>query len=109
MNTQLLIDAVVRQTTILIAQLATSGGSRTPLADVANQIFADLARELHRQGVTRKVAADMFGMALRTYRRKVQRLAESQTVSGRSLWSGARLHRAEAARVTRGGPQAVRP
>jgi hypothetical protein len=86
MNTQLLIDAVVRQTTILIAQLATSGGSRTPLADVANQIFADLARELHRQGVSRKVAADMFGMALRTYRRKVQRLSESQTVSGRSLW-----------------------
>jgi hypothetical protein len=28
----------------------------------------------------------MFGMALRTYRRKVQRQAESQTVAGRSLW-----------------------
>jgi hypothetical protein len=28
----------------------------------------------------------MFGLALRTYRRKVQRLTESQTVAGRSLW-----------------------
>src|SRR5690349_24711223 len=86
MNTQLLIDAVVRQTTILIAQLATIGGARTPLADVAGQVFTDLARELQRQGVSRKVAADMFGLALRTYRRKLQRLTESQTVAGRSLW-----------------------
>lgn len=86
MNTQLLIDAVVRQTTILIAQLATAGGARTPLSDVAGQVFVDLARELHRQGVSRKVAADMFGLALRTYRRKIQRLTESETVAGRSLW-----------------------
>jgi hypothetical protein len=86
MNTQLLIDAVVRQTTILIAQLATTGGARTPLSDVAGQVFVDLARELHRQGVSRKVAADMFGLALRTYRRKIQRLAESETLTGRSLW-----------------------
>ena len=86
MNSQLLIDAIVKQTTILIAQLATAGGARTPLADIAGQVFVDLAQELHRQGVSRKVAADMFGMALRTYRRKIQRLAESQTVAGRSLW-----------------------
>jgi hypothetical protein len=86
MNNQLLIDAIVKQTTILIAQIATAGGARTPLADVAGQVFADLVRELHQQGVSRKVAADMFGMALRTYRRRVQRLAESQTVLGRSLW-----------------------
>lgn len=86
MNTELLIDAIVRQTTILVAQLATARGARTPLADIAEQVFADLVRELHRQGVSRKVAADMFGIALRTYRRKVQRLSESETVAGRSLW-----------------------
>ncbi|HEX4338060.1 MAG TPA: hypothetical protein VH062_19255 [Polyangiaceae bacterium] len=86
MNTELLIDAIVRQTTVLIAHLATARGARTPLADIAEQVFSELARELHRQGVSRKVAADMFGLALRTYRRKVQRLAESQTLSGRSLW-----------------------
>ena len=86
MNIQLLVDAIVRQTTVLIAQLATSGGMRAPLADVAEQIFLDLARELHEQGVSRKVAADMFGMALRTYRRRVQRLSESRTLGGRSLW-----------------------
>lgn len=86
MTTQLLIDAIVRQTTILIAQLATKQGSRTPLADIAEQVFGELAQELHRQGVSRKVAADMFGMALRTYKRRVQRLGESKTISGRSLW-----------------------
>ena len=101
MNTQLLIDAIVRQTTILIAQLATAGGARTPLSDVASQVFADLTRELQRQGVSRKVAADMFGMALRTYRRKVQRLAESQTAPGRSLWEAVHDHVTQHPVVTR--------
>lgn len=86
MTTQVLIEAIVRQATILIAHLATAGGSRTPLGAVATQVFAELARELERQGVSRRVAADMFGVALRTYRRRIQRLAESETVLGRSLW-----------------------
>lgn len=86
MTIELLIHAIVRQTTILIAQLATSGGGRAPLAQVANQVFLDLVRELDRQGVSRKVSADMFGVGLRTYRRKIQRLAESSTERGHSLW-----------------------
>jgi hypothetical protein len=86
MTVELLIHAIVRQTTILIAQLATSGGVRAPLAQIANQVFVDLVRELERQGVSRKVSADMFGLGLRTYRRKIQRLSESSTERGRSLW-----------------------
>ncbi|HKY35796.1 MAG TPA: hypothetical protein VJN18_07655 [Polyangiaceae bacterium] len=86
MNAQVLIDSIVRQVTVLIAQLATSGGIRAPLAHVANQVFLDLARELEEQGVSRKVSADMFGMALRAYIRKVRRLSEAQTEQGRTLW-----------------------
>ncbi len=86
MNVRLLIDSIVRQTTVLIAQLATSGGVRAPLAHIANQVFLELARELDAQGVRRKVSADMFGMAIRAYHRKLQRLAESYTDRGRSLW-----------------------
>lgn len=86
MNVQFLIDAIVRQTTVLIAELATAGGLRAPLAHVANQVFLDLAAELERQGVSRKVSADMFGLALRGYQRKIQRLTESSTARGRSLW-----------------------
>src|SRR5689334_14948027 len=86
MNVQVLIDSIVRQVTVLIAQLATSGGVRAPVAHIANQVFLDLARELEAQGVSRKVSADMFGMALRAYLRKIQRLNESSTEHGRSLW-----------------------
>ena len=86
MTVELLIQAIVRQTTILIAQLATSGGTRAPLAHVAHQVFLDLVRELERQGVSRKVSADMFGLGLRTYQRKIQRFSESSTDTGRSLW-----------------------
>jgi hypothetical protein len=86
LNAQVLIDSIVRQVTVLIAQLATSGGIRAPLSHVANQVFLDLARELEVQGVSRKVSADMFGMALRAYIRKVRRLSEAQTEHGRTLW-----------------------
>jgi len=85
-NVNLLIDAIVRQTTVLIAELATSRGLRAPLAHVADQVFVELTRELEAQGLSRKVSADMFGMALRTYQRKVQRLEECATERGRSLW-----------------------
>jgi hypothetical protein len=86
MNSQLLIDSIVRHTTVLIAQLATAGGVRAPLANIANQVFLELSRALQEQGVSRKVSADMFGMAFRAYLRKIQRLSESSTYRGRSLW-----------------------
>jgi hypothetical protein len=86
MNPRILIDGIVRQTMILVAQLATAGGVRSPLAHIAGEVFLELAKELEQQGVTKKVSADMFGMALRTYQRQTERLARSATDRGRSLW-----------------------
>jgi hypothetical protein len=43
--------------------------------------------ELERQRLGKKVIADMFGLALRSYQQKVQRLSESATDGGRTLWS----------------------
>ncbi len=86
MDVRVLIDTIVAQTTVLIAQLATSAGVRAPMADVADQVFLGLVAELERQGVSRKVAADMFGLALRSYQQKVQRLSESRTMRGVTLW-----------------------
>jgi hypothetical protein len=45
-NLKLLIDGIGRQTTVLIAQLSTSSGTRSPLAHVADQVFFELAREI---------------------------------------------------------------
>ncbi len=101
MTVELLIEAIVRQTTILIAQLATSGGSRAPLAQVADRVFLDLVHELERQGVSRKVSADMFGLGLRTYQRKIQRFLESSTDRGRSLWVAVLDYVERATNVTR--------
>jgi hypothetical protein len=86
MDVGALIDAIVRQTTVLLAQLATAGGNRPQLAHTANQVFLDLVDGLKEQGLTSKVIADMFGLAVRTYHAKLQRLSESRTVRGRSLW-----------------------
>lgn len=86
MDTVRLIDGVVRHTTAFIAQLSTAAGLRAPLAHIADQVFLDLAREIESQGVSRKVVASMFGMALRGYQRKVQRLTESSSHKGKTLW-----------------------
>jgi predicted transcriptional regulator len=91
MNHKLLIDAFVRQTMVLIAQVATMAGVRTPLAHVANQVFLDLTHALEQQGLGRKVVADMFGLALRSYQQKVDRLTESASAGGVTLWEA--IHR----------------
>ena len=86
MDTQVLIDSIMRQTTVLIAQLSSAAGLRAPLAHLADEVFLNLSQELEQQGVSRKVVADMFGLALRGYQRRVQRLRESATDRGRTLW-----------------------
>ena len=79
MNSQVLIDAIVRQTMVLIAQLSTAEGVRSPLSHIADEVFVGLVRELERQKLGKKVIADMFGLVLRSYQQKVQRLSESAT------------------------------
>lgn len=101
MNTKLLIDAIVHQTTVLIAQLSTAAGIRAPLAHIADQVFVELSREIEAQGVSRKVAADMFGLAIRTYQKKVQRLTESVSVRDRTLWQAVLEHLQETGGASR--------
>lgn len=86
MNTHLVIHRIVQQTMVLIAQIATAGGVRAPLTKVANQVFLDLTNELAAQGLAKHVIADMFGMALRTYHRKVGATLASRTDGNRSVW-----------------------
>jgi len=101
MNAQLLIDAIVRQTMVLIAQLSTVDGVRSPLSHIADSVFVNLVRELESQGLGKKVIADMFGLALRSYRQKVQRLNESATDRGISLWEAIHAFLAEHDSVSR--------
>ena len=101
MNVVLLIDQIVRQTTVLVAQLSTAAGIRAPLADLADQVFLKLAAEIEAQGVPRKVVADMFGLALRSYQRKVQRLQESATDTQHTLWQAVLDHLTEHGATTR--------
>jgi len=101
MNPQILIDAIVRQTTVLIARLSTAEGGRSPLSHVANEVFVGIVRELESQGLGKKVIADMFGLALRSYRQKVQRLGESATTRGVTLWTAVHGYLANRESATR--------
>jgi predicted acetyltransferase len=100
-DSKLLIDAIVRQTTVLIAALSTASGIRAPLAHVADQVFLELAKEIESSGVGRKVVADMFGLALRTYQMKVQRVSENVSTRNRSLWEAIYQRILEAGSVSR--------
>ena len=101
MNSQLVIDAIVRQAMVLIAQLSTAEGVRSPLSHIADEVFVSLVRELENQGLGKKVIADMFGLALRSYRQKVQRLSESVTTRGMTLWGAVHAFLAERESATR--------
>src|ERR1044072_2924963 len=80
---------------VLIAQLSTADGVRSPLKHVADEVFVGLVDELERQNLGKKVIADMFGLALRSYQQKVQRLSESATSRGVTLWGALHAFLAE--------------
>jgi hypothetical protein len=101
MNLERLISSIVRQTTLLIARISTTGGVRSPLSRVADQVFVGIVEELERQGVGKKVVADMFGLALRSYQLKLQRLQESVSDGGMTLWAAVRSYVEERGPLTR--------
>jgi hypothetical protein len=82
---QELIDAILSHSMALVAQLATTGGGRVPLGHVADQVFLSLTEELQRQGLTKKVIADMLGMSLRTYHRRMHEVRERRELP-RTTW-----------------------
>ena len=84
MNIEILINAIVRQTMVLIAQLATHG-TRAPLADMADQVFMSLVDELRARGLSHRVVANMFALPLSTYHDRIRRFSQSNTKQG-SLW-----------------------
>lgn len=96
-----MVDAIVQQTTLLIAQLATRAGLRAPLAHLADQVFLELADEIEQQGVSRSVAADMFGLALRSYQKKVTRLRAGVSGREQTLWESVLQHLGERGTATR--------
>lgn len=86
MNHKLLLVAVVREMARLAAAIATYKDARASLAHLDVHLFGALADALQRQGVGRRVSADMLGMVKRAFLRKVGRAKASITDRGRSLW-----------------------
>ena len=78
MNTQLLIDAIVHQTTVLIAQLSTAAGIRAPLAHVADQVFLELSRQKGCRGIRIYFGLDKEGQVVPV----LAGVDENQTRSG---------------------------
>lgn len=100
MNVDAVIAAIVRQSATLVARLATTAGLRAPLADIGDRLFLDLVAELRSRGISGKVIADMFGLALRSYQAKVRRLADADG-RDRTLWEAVLGHIRAEVKATR--------
>ena len=85
MNVKFLVDSIMQQTTVLIAHIATATNARAPLAHIAAEVLKSLADELDAQDVPKKVAADMFGMSLRTFQRRLSTESEDVESSWQKL------------------------
>jgi len=82
-----LIRLITRQAMKLVARLAIVHDRRSSLAKISDIAFLELNHELEILGLRKKVIADMFGLALRSYQQKVNRLQESTAWDLRSLWT----------------------
>lgn len=101
MNTRLLIDEVLGEVARFVAALATLDGARTLVADLPDRFFLHLALALEGQGLSKKLVADMCGLALRSYQKRLQRLAESRSDVGRTLWEATLVYLHQRRVVTR--------
>jgi hypothetical protein len=86
MDLRVVIGAVLDQSATLVAHLATRGGQRAILSNVSSRMFLGMTRALQESGISRRVQADMFGMDLRAFRRKLRRVEASATDGHVSLW-----------------------
>lgn len=101
MNSQLLVDAIARQSLVFMSQVSSAEGAPSPLQHAADEVFVSVVRELEEQGFGGKVIAGMFGLALRAYRRKARRLAESVTARGVTLWGAVHAFLTEGGEASR--------
>jgi len=62
MAIELLIQCLVRQMTVLNRSTCDGRRGSCSLGSGRQSVFLDLVAELNRQGVGRKVSADMFGL-----------------------------------------------
>jgi len=96
-----LIRLITRQAMKLVARLAIVHDRRSSLAKISDIAFLELNNELETLGLRKKVIADMFGLALRSYQQKVNRLHESTAWDMRSLWTSVYDYLSKAKKATR--------
>lgn len=69
-----------------LVAMSTRGELRLPIAEAEEQLFLAVARRLEALGVSRKVAADMHGIAVRSYQKKLRR--GGRNAPTQTLWTG---------------------
>ena len=81
-----LVHAIAYEAGSITAHLSMVQDARRPIGWLHDIFFLGMIDELEAQQVPKKVAADAFGMSLRTYQRRIAQARASQAV-GYSLWS----------------------
>lgn len=102
MDRALLIDALVRRFADLIADLSLGEPTPVSLAHVPDLLFQSLdVRIRGPHDKPQRVAADIFGLPLRTYQHRLNATAQSATVRGMTVWEAVYRHVREEGPVQR--------
>ena len=80
------VGLVVRSAGKIVARASTVDGARKPLSWVLDEFFLGITDELEELGVSRRIAAGMFGVSRRTYLRQVHAAQAGVDAMGESLW-----------------------
>lgn len=87
MDRALLIDALVRRTADLVADLAIEGATNHSLGHINDLFFQAMdARLRSTHGKPQRVIADIFRLPLRTLQHRLQTAADNLTVRDRTVW-----------------------
>lgn len=88
MSERVLFRVLVSQSARLIARIITLTNARPNLAHLQEDFFYELSVHLQNYGVPRRVAADMFGLAMRSYLRRIKKYNDelSDREHQLSLW-----------------------
>lgn len=87
MNHGLLIDAIVRKTALLVADLAVRDPVPASLMHVTDLFFTAINEHLRsKHERPQRVIADLFGLPIRTYQHRVTVLSQSASLRGITVW-----------------------
>lgn len=85
-DANLLIRTLFELTAQMSVDVIHASGARPDLKHIMDEVFMTFAEQFHEIGLPRSVAADMFGLVVRSYLKRIQNYEENRGEVSQPLW-----------------------